>query len=67
MLIVDRFEGDWAVVEYNKRMTFNLPRFLVPAGAKEGDVIIVSVKVDTGITKKLNTEVSKMASDLFQD
>jgi len=67
MFIVDRFEGDWAVVEYNKRMIFNLPRFLVPAGAKEGDVIIISVKVDTGITKKLNTEVSKMASDLFQD
>lgn len=67
MYIIDRFEGDWAVVEYNKRMTFNLPRFLIPAGTKEGDVIIINVNVDTGFTKKLRAKVNKMTGDIFKD
>ncbi|MDF9409728.1 MAG: hypothetical protein A4E52_01115 [Pelotomaculum sp. PtaB.Bin013] len=67
MYIIDRFEGDWAVVEYNKRMTFNLPRKLIPAGTREGDIIIISINVDTSITNKLRTKVNKMTSDIFKD
>lgn len=44
MLIIDRFEGDFAVVEYKEGRTFNLPRSLLPPGAKEGDVLQLKQK-----------------------
>ncbi len=41
--IVDRFEGDLAVIEREGEATFNLPRDLLPAGTKEGDVLRVAL------------------------
>ena len=39
-LIIDRFEGDLAVVEVvGAAHTLDLPRWLLPANAREGDVI----------------------------
>jgi Protein of unknown function (DUF3006) len=39
-LIIDRFEGDVVVVEVvGGTGTFDLPRWLLPTSAKEGDVI----------------------------
>jgi len=40
--IVDRFEGDRAVVETEDRTTLELPRRLLPEGTEEGDVLRVS-------------------------
>jgi hypothetical protein len=36
-LVIDRFEGDLAVVEVDGGPTLDLPRWLLPEGAKEGD------------------------------
>ena len=47
-VIIDRFEGEYAVVEIDKDKFVNLPKILVP-GAKEGDV--VKIVVDHDITK----------------
>lgn len=66
MYIIDRFEGDWAVVEYN-RTTFNLPRELVPPEAVEGDVISITVTVDVDATAKLKEGVKNLADKLFKD
>jgi hypothetical protein len=44
-LIVDRFEGEFVVVEMPGGITIDLPRWLLPNGAKEGDVI----QVETGL------------------
>ena len=41
--IVDRFEGEWAVVEREGGATFNLPRDLLPNGTKEGDVLRIAL------------------------
>ena len=38
----DRFEGDYAVIEYNRK-TFILPRELLPQEAMVGDVIQITV------------------------
>jgi hypothetical protein len=46
MLIIDRFEGDFAVVEYKEGRTFNLPRSLLPPGAKEGDILTLTMTID---------------------
>ena len=42
-VIIDRFEGDYAVVELEDRSTANLLRFLIPPGAKEGDVLLIEI------------------------
>ena len=39
-LIIDRFEGDFAVVELEDRSTIDIPKKLIPKGAKEGDVLV---------------------------
>ncbi|MGI6357917.1 MAG: DUF3006 domain-containing protein [Bacillota bacterium] len=38
MLIIDRFEGEFAVCERDGEM-INIPRHLIPGGAQEGDVL----------------------------
>ncbi len=66
MYIIDRFEGDWVVVEACRK-TFNLPRELVPPEAKEGDVIMIKISIDSGATAKIKREVRDLADRLFQD
>ncbi len=41
MLIIDRIEDDFAVVENDKKR-FNVRRQLLPADVKEGDVIVMA-------------------------
>lgn len=64
MFIVDRFEGDWAVIEYG-RTTFNLPRSLMPPDVKESDVITISVSVDQTITKERRQKVEETMKGFF--
>lgn len=67
MYIIDRFEGEWVVIEAEHRKTFRLPVSLVPAKAKEGDVLKISVKIDFDTTEKLSAEVSKLTRSIFKD
>ena len=48
MIILDRVEGDFAVLETNNGM-INIPRSDLPAGAKEGDVL--KLVIDASATK----------------
>lgn len=64
MLIVDRFEGDWAVIEYGTT-TFNLPRFLLPPDIKEGDVITLNVLVDQTLTNERRQKAAGMMKGFF--
>lgn len=65
MLIIDRFEGNWAVIEYGD-VTFNLPRVLLPNGTKEGDVLSITVVVDEKATEEQSDKVDKLIDDLFE-
>lgn len=40
---IDRFEGEYAVVELENKETVKIPVKALPEEAKEGDIIIVSV------------------------
>lgn len=42
-MVIDRFEGDVAVVELESGDMLGLPRWLLPPGAAEGDVIEVCI------------------------
>jgi hypothetical protein len=66
MLVLDRFEGDWAVIEDNGTV-FNLPKKLLPPGAAEGDVIEISVEVAAGETEKRRGRIQRLANDLFEN
>jgi hypothetical protein len=43
-LVVDRFEGDLAVVAADGARFLDLPRWLLPAGIREDDVVHVTVE-----------------------
>ncbi|MEW6397937.1 MAG: DUF3006 domain-containing protein [Bacillota bacterium] len=49
MLIVDRFEGEWAVLEWAGQ-AFSVPRGLLPHSAREGDSLRWSMEVDREAT-----------------
>lgn len=66
LLVIDRFEGDWGVVEYEDR-TFNLPRRMLPPGIKEGDVVVFDVSVDDRATADRAREIEDLAGELFKD
>lgn len=67
MFIIDRFEGDWAIVETENRHTFNLPRYIIPPGIKEGDVINIQVGIDFIATKERVEKSKRMVEDFFDE
>ena len=63
-VIIDRFEGDYAVVELDEGKFLNMPKELVPF-AKEGDVI--KITVDHEETKKRSEHITDLMANLFKD
>ena len=63
--IIDRFEGPWAVIEYDGT-TFNFPKALLPREAREGDVLKFSVIVDSAGTAERRKRVKKLEDELFK-
>ena len=61
-VIVDRFEGDYAKVELDEGVFYDIPKLLVP-DAKEGDVIDIIVNHEE--TEKLKSEVNNLIDELF--
>jgi len=51
MIILDRVEGDFAVLETDSGM-INIPRSDLPAGAKEGDVLKLVIDVTATRARK---------------
>jgi len=44
--IIDRFEGDFAVVELKSKELVNIPKMALPENCREGDIIIISLDVN---------------------
>ncbi len=65
MLIIDRFEGKWAVLEWNGEI-FRLPRVFVPCCAKAGDVLSVELKVEKEATEARIDHIQKLEERLFK-
>lgn len=63
-VIIDRFEGDFAVVEIDEGNFVNLPALLVK-GAREGDVVSIEILKDESLERKKNLE--KRLKKLFND
>ena len=65
LTIIDRFEGEWAVVEFEGRRTLDFPRSMLPATAAEGDVLRFDVKIDKEETEKRRQKAEALAKELF--
>ncbi|MBQ4630646.1 MAG: DUF3006 domain-containing protein [Clostridia bacterium] len=64
MWIIDRFEGEYAVIETGNT-TFNIPKVALPENAKEGDCIDVCINTDE--TKKRKEKVNNLMDKLFRN
>ena len=51
MIILDRYEGDFAILETSRGM-INIPRSDLPAEAREGDVLKLIIDTDATKTRK---------------
>jgi DNA-binding XRE family transcriptional regulator len=65
VLILDRFEGYMAIIKHHNGSTFELPTYLLPDNAKEGDVINIIVDEVATIRKEKNTQ--KMSFKIFME
>ena len=63
-VIIDRFEGDFAVVEIDEGNFTKMPRLLLP-GAKEGDV--VNIIIDDNETNLRKRKINALMDELFED
>ena len=63
-VIIDRFEGNYAVVEIDVGKFVNIPKVLLP-NAKEGDVI--KIEKDKKETKNRKKNIQKLMNDVFED
>ena len=64
MFIIDRFEGDWAVIEYEQK-TFNIPKSLLPKDAQEGDVLTIEISLNKEATEERKNRIQGLMDDLF--
>lgn len=63
--IIDRFEGEFAVVELPDRKTISLPKAAIPPEAKEGDVL--SLVIESEETAARKAAIQSKIKNLFQD
>jgi len=69
IVVVDRFEGDYAVCEKEDRTMTNIERRRLPKGVREGDVLVVegdTVRVDRNGTSRRQREVKKLMNNLWK-
>jgi hypothetical protein len=68
-LSFDRFEGnrnEIAVLVTDGGETLNIPRSLLPADARPGDVLTLSLERDAGATRKLAEETRRVQDKLAE-
>lgn len=67
-VIIDRFEGDFAVCEKEDRKMIDIERNKIPAIAKEGDVLDIiddKITIDSETTEKRRREIEELTKDLW--
>ena len=69
-VIIDRFEGNFAVCEKEDRTMLNINRGKLPAQAKEGDVLTIdgaTITIDERETAERKNEAEKLMNDVWRD
>lgn len=63
-VVIDRFEGEYALVEDENKNIINMPKCLVPVNAKEGSVI--KIELDEDETKRRNEDAKSLFDSIFK-
>lgn len=69
MVIIDRFEGDYAVCEKEDRSMVNIERHRLPEDAKEGDVLVIEggrIFRDDEETERRKQKIRNMMENLWE-
>jgi len=69
-VIIDRFEGDFAVCEKTDRSMMNIRRSRLPPDAKEGDVLLIKgamITVDARETAARRSRAEKLRKEISFD
>jgi hypothetical protein len=67
-VIIDRFEGDFAVCEKEDRTMIDIEISKLPSEAKEGDVLDISdgvIIIDLEATESRKKEIEELTKDLW--
>lgn len=67
--IIDRFEGDFALIEIDGKIE-EFPRRLAPADAREGDAVTIdgdNIRLDMDATKALKKKIDDLVADVWED
>lgn len=68
-VIIDRFEGDFAVCEKEDRSIVNIEKNKLPAGAQPGDVLFLhgdQISFDLKVTKERKKHIEQMMNNLWE-
>lgn len=68
-LIIDRFEGIYAICETEDKTMINIERSLIPKEAREGDVLIRKYDkylIDTAGTEERKSRIKSLMDDVFE-
>ncbi|AGK98513.1 DUF3006 domain-containing protein [Clostridium pasteurianum] len=68
-VIIDRFEGNFAVCEKQDRTMINIEKSKIPEESKEGDVLNIvdgEISIDIEETNKRKKEIEELTKDLWK-
>ena len=67
--IIDRFEGNYAVVELRDGKMMNINKIKLPTGVEEGMVINIAevITIDKAETVKRKKEIEKLTEGLWDE
>lgn len=68
-VVIDRFEGEFAICEKDDFNMMEIPKYRIPKDAKEGDVLEIIdnfIKLDIEETKKRKLELEKLMENLWE-
>lgn len=68
-VIIDRFEGKFAVCQEENMNMVNIDRCRLPEGAEEGDVLIINndgIIIDKAETERLKRQIEKLSKDIWE-
>ncbi|SEL09192.1 Protein of unknown function [Carnobacterium iners] len=67
--IIDRFEGELAVIEFGEHMR-DIPKSKLPNNSKVGDLLIFdgdTITIDRVGTDRLRVEIEELMKELFEE
>lgn len=66
ILVIDRFEGKYAILETQDKdpIVFNFPLHLLPKEAKEGTVLSIHISIDQEETKRRKDKIQNLLNKL---